>query len=174
MLVFTLDPEMLLTLSWKVLISFFFQKTSNEVSTISAVDFLMSMVELISWFSRRGDTQVVSRAQRIKIICSYEAKVAAAGVFCKVLVNPTAIAGDAGDVGWIPWRRQWQPSPVFLPVKSHEQRKAPVHGWLQFMGSQRHDWPEHTHTQWVIYPRKYDFSIPHSNCFSSIWETILS
>ena len=48
----------------------------------------------------------VSRAQRIKIICSYEAKVAAAGVFCKVLVNPTAIAGDAGDVGWIPWRRQ--------------------------------------------------------------------
>ena len=58
MLVFTLDPEMLLTLLLKVLISFFFQKTSNEVSTISAVDFLMAMVELISWFSRRCDTQV--------------------------------------------------------------------------------------------------------------------
>ena len=58
MLIFTLDPEMLLTLLLKVLISFFFQKTSNEVSTISAVDFLMAMVELISWFSHRGDTQV--------------------------------------------------------------------------------------------------------------------
>ena len=42
----------------KFFISFFFQKTSNEVSTISAVDFLMAMVELISWFSRRCDTQV--------------------------------------------------------------------------------------------------------------------
>jgi hypothetical protein len=47
-----------LTLLLKVLISFFFQKTSNEVSTISAVDFLMAMVELISWFSHRCDTQV--------------------------------------------------------------------------------------------------------------------
>ena len=25
-------------------------------------------------------------------------------------------------VGEIPWRRKWQPSPVFLPGKSHEQR----------------------------------------------------
>ena len=25
-------------------------------------------------------------------------------------------------VGKIPWRRKWQPTPVFLPVKSHEQR----------------------------------------------------
>ena len=29
--------------------------------------------------------------------------------------------GDAG-VGNIPWRREWQPTPVFLPGKSHGQR----------------------------------------------------
>ena len=42
--------------------------------------------------------------------------------------NPLAIAGNAGDLGLIPrsgrfpGRRQWQPTPVFLPGKSHEQR----------------------------------------------------
>ena len=25
-------------------------------------------------------------------------------------------------VGKIPWRRKWQPTPLFLPGKSHEQR----------------------------------------------------
>ena len=25
-------------------------------------------------------------------------------------------------VGMIPWRRKWQPTPVFLPEKSHRQR----------------------------------------------------
>ena len=35
-------------------------------------------------------------------------------------------AGDTGDTssvpGKIPWRRKWQPSPVFLPEKPHGQR----------------------------------------------------
>ena len=26
-------------------------------------------------------------------------------------------------VGKIPWKRKWQPSPVFLPIESHGQRK---------------------------------------------------
>ena len=32
-------------------------------------------------------------------------------------------AGDLGDpwIGKIPWRRKWQPTPVFLPGKSHGQ-----------------------------------------------------
>ena len=42
----------------------------------------------------------------------------------------TCNAGDAGDMGsmsgWfnvsIPWRRAWQPTPVFLPEESHGQR----------------------------------------------------
>ena len=36
-------------------------------------------------------------------------------------------AGDTGDVSStgvrkIPWRRKWQPTPAFLPEKSHGQR----------------------------------------------------
>ena len=42
--------------------------------------------------------------------------------------NPPANAGDTRDVvldpwvGKIPWRRKWQPTPVFLPGKFHGQR----------------------------------------------------
>ena len=42
--------------------------------------------------------------------------------------NLPANAGDIGDMGsipgWgkIPWRRAWQPAPVFLPGESHGQR----------------------------------------------------
>ena len=41
----------------------------------------------------------------------------------------------------VPWRREWQPSPVFLPGEFHEQR-------LQFMGSQRvgQDWVKNSLT----------------------------
>ena len=42
-----------------------------------------------------------------------------------VVKNPPANAGDSGfslRVGKIPWRRKWQPTPVFLPRKSHGQR----------------------------------------------------
>ena len=39
--------------------------------------------------------------------------------------NPPANAGDKGLIpgsGKFPWRRKWQPIPVFLPGKSHGQR----------------------------------------------------
>ena len=44
-----------------------------------------------------------------------------------VVKNPPAvqeIAGDSGSVlvGKIPWRREWQPTPVFLPGEPHGQR----------------------------------------------------
>ena len=53
-----------------------------------------------------------------------------AGVFQVVLVgkNSPANEGDIRDAGWIPglgrspWRRAWQPTPVFLPGESHGQR----------------------------------------------------
>ena len=38
-----------------------------------------------------------------------------------------ANAGDARDVGKIPWRRKWQPPLVFLPGKSHGQRSLAVY-----------------------------------------------
>ena len=51
--------------------------------------------------------------------------------------NLPANAGDTGDMGsipgWgkIPWRRKWQPTPVFLPGKAYGQRSLAccvVHG----------------------------------------------
>ena len=50
--------------------------------------------------------------------------------------NPPASVGDVGDLGsnpWvrkIPWRRKWQPTPVFLPGKSHQRRarRVIIHG----------------------------------------------
>jgi len=55
-----------------------------------------------------------------------------------VIKNVSANAGDwAGSRGvfnpWvrkIPWRKKWQPTPLFLPGKSHGQRslRATVHG----------------------------------------------
>ena len=38
--------------------------------------------------------------------------------------NPPVNAGDRFDlwVGKVPLRRKWQPTPIFLPGKSHEQR----------------------------------------------------
>ena len=40
-----------------------------------------------------------------------------------VINNLCANAGDIRDrVGKIPWRRKWQPTPVFLPGTAHGQR----------------------------------------------------
>ena len=43
-----------------------------------------------------------------------------------VVKNPPANAGDIKQfgpwVGKIPWRRKWQPTPVFLPGESRGQR----------------------------------------------------
>ena len=38
--------------------------------------------------------------------------------------NPSANAGDSFNprIGKIPWRRDWLPTPVFLPGESHEER----------------------------------------------------
>ena len=40
--------------------------------------------------------------------------------------NPPASAGERHGLdawlGKIPWRRKWQPTPVFLPGKSHGQK----------------------------------------------------
>ena len=46
-------------------------------------------------------------------------------------------------VGKIPWRRKWQPTPVFRPGESHGQRRrwATVHGVIK-----RHNWATNTFT----------------------------
>ena len=51
-----------------------------------------------------------------------------------------ASAGNAGDtssipgLGRFPWRRKWQPIPVFLPGEFHGQRS--LAGYIQSMGLQ--------------------------------------
>ena len=54
-------------------------------------------------------------------------------------------------VGKIPWRRKWQPTPVFLPGKSRGQRS--LVGYSAWDCRVRHDWAQagthaytHTHT----------------------------
>ena len=46
-----------------------------------------------------------------------------------VVKNPPAIAEDQFYTwaGKIPWRRKWQPTPVFLPEESHGQRSPAGH-----------------------------------------------
>ena len=55
-------------------------------------------------------------------------------------------------IGKIPWRRAWQPTPVFLPEESPQTEKP---GGLQSMGSQRVRYDsaikQHTHTQYIFY-----------------------
>ena len=52
--------------------------------------------------------------------------------------NPPAMWKTC-NIGQIPWRRAWQPIPVFLPGESPRTEEP---GRLQFMGSQkvRHNW----------------------------------
>ena len=62
--------------------------------------------------------------------------------------NSPASVGDTRDAGLIPrsgrfpWRRAWQPTPVFLPGEPHGQ-KNPT-GRLQFIGSHKTDTTEAT------------------------------
>ena len=52
-------------------------------------------------------------------------------------------------VGKIPWRRQWQPTPVFLPEKSHGQRSLAGHSPWDHRGSdttEQLSTHEHSHT----------------------------
>ena len=55
----------------------------------------------------------------------------------------------------IPWRRRWQPTPVFLPGKSHTEEP----GGLQSIGSPRvgHDWSNLTHSTYIIW--YYSFNV---------------
>ena len=58
----------------------------------------------------------------------------------------TSNSGDTGStsswVGKIPWRREWQPTPVFLPGKSQGQRS--LEGYSPW-GRKELDTAEHQH-----------------------------
>ena len=60
--------------------------------------------------------------------------------------NPPANAGDPRDVvhpwlGKIPWRRKWQPTPVFWPGESHGRRIDREAWWATVGGVAESDMP---------------------------------
>ena len=65
--------------------------------------------------------------------------------------NLPANAGDSEDTDlWVRkvlWRRKWQPTPVFLPGKSHEQRSL---AGYNLWACKESDMTEHTHTTSMI------------------------
>ena len=65
-------------------------------------------------------------------------------------------------VGKIPWRREWQPTPVFLPGESHAEEP----GGLQSMGSQSRARPKQLsrHACPEIVVDFYSILIFYSNC----------
>ena len=97
----------------------------------------------------------------------------------EVLKNLPANTGDVGDPGsnpWvrkIAWNRKWQPIPVFLPGKFHEQRRpAGYSPW----GHEELDTTEHmsvhtcththTHTHTLNCMFRMDTLLVHENDFS--------
>ena len=46
----------------------------------------------------------------------------------------------------IPWRREWQPTPVFLPGESHGQRSLVSYSPRGLKESDTTEWITHTHT----------------------------
>ena len=76
--------------------------------------------------------------------------------------NPPAMRETGFDlwVGKIPWRRAWQPTPVFLPGESPWTEEA---GGLQSIVPQRvgHDWmTKYTHTHTHTHTHTVDTGFP--------------
>ena len=53
---------------------------------------------------------------------------------------------NAGDMGLIPWRRKWQPTPEYLLRESHGQRNLAVYSPSGFKESDTTEVTGHTHT----------------------------
>ena len=64
-------------------------------------------------------------------------------------------------VGKIPWRRKWQPTPVFLPGESHGQRSL-----VRSMGSRESDTNERLSTS-IEYTPTFDISDTHTHTHTS-------
>ena len=64
-----------------------------------------------------------------------------------VVKNPPANAGDWHSIRKIPWRRKWQPTPVFLPGESHGHRSlAGYTPWGHKSWRRLSDWAHSMHT----------------------------
>ena len=76
----------------------------------------------------------------------HDSHIAGASQVVLVGKNSPANEGDIRDAGWIPglgrspWRRAWQPTPVFLPGESHGQRSLVGSKGSQRVGHTWNDW----------------------------------
>ena len=135
------------------------------------------------------ETQVWSPVRELNLTCCNENPAQTNN--CASLVTqwvkrlPAVQESRVRSLAWenFPWRRKWQPTPVFLPGEFHGQREP---GGLQSMGSQRvrHNWVTNTFTCrknmssfFKIFQEKYDIweanrSLFRSNCF--IYDHLMS
>ena len=75
-------------------------------------------------------------------------------------------AGHARNVGLIPWRRAWQPTPVFLPGEFHGQRS--LTGLLRV----EHDWSNLAHTHHSLNASYTPDSGGGVLCVWTLWSTL--
>ena len=74
-----------------------------------------------------------------------------------VVKNPPANAGDVRRhgfdpwVGKIPWRRAWQPTPVFLPEETHGYRSLAGYSPYDYKESDTSEVIAHTHARMPTY-----------------------
>ena len=68
--------------------------------------------------------------------------------------NPSANAGDVSPIpgiGKIPWRRKWQPIPVFLPGELQGQRSPAGYSAEGHTESDKTEVIQHMHTQDLVF-----------------------
>ena len=115
-----------------------FQQTLSLVTSILVQLLSQPAFPFVDWATRSftGDVWNLYRWHRGKRIC---------------LPKQETQDGFNPSVGWIPWRREWQPSPVLLPGESHGQRSLVSYSPRGRKESDTAEHPHmraHTHTIW--------------------------
>ena len=90
-----------------------------------------------------------------------------------VVKNSPANAGDGGVVDLIPWRRAWQPTPVFLLEESHGQRS--LAGYSLWGAAKSQTWLKRlsTHTHIYCCHTFYSNKLVHQSQKVQIWSKAL-
>ena len=77
----------------------------------------------LPWCTSHSDLIVIQEKNCFVLSCLYGGGFpGASGIKNPPEIQETWIRGTNPWVGKIPWRRKWQPTPVFLPGESHGQR----------------------------------------------------